>query len=197
MKSLETSDKNQELQKIWFYMRNNEQVGPFSYDEMIGLMQNQIVYDFDYCWAPQLTNWTRLADTQEFQKSTLKLYYDKQAEVFQKRQLPRIETSIPLFVTRDGQMWRGEIGSISEKGCSINSLDAYSKPGDEIQLHLAFYDSEIDSFNVKGKIISKQFTEIKNIKNQSFKYVVLFTEIPKFGTEQIKQWILNPLLLKK
>ena len=58
------SSEDKEVNKDWYYVSNqNEQMGPYTEAEMIGFIQNHVLYGNTYVWKSGLADWIRLKDS--------------------------------------------------------------------------------------------------------------------------------------
>ncbi len=56
--------KEAAMDKVWYYMKSDRQkFGPFSDDELVGLIRNGILEGKDFIWMPDLEGWLRIEDT--------------------------------------------------------------------------------------------------------------------------------------
>ena len=51
--------------KSWFYMKREEETknGPFSDEELVKLIKNDIIEENDRIWMTDLDNWIRIGDS--------------------------------------------------------------------------------------------------------------------------------------
>ena len=49
------------MEKVWYYMkRDKNKYGPYSDQELIALIQQEILLAEDYIWMPDLKSWIRI-----------------------------------------------------------------------------------------------------------------------------------------
>ena len=58
----ETNEEDVHSNKIWYYVSNNQSVGPFSVEEMEDLIENKTIYGNTYVWKSGLKDWIYLKE---------------------------------------------------------------------------------------------------------------------------------------
>ena len=48
------------MEHLWFYVKNNEKVGPIRQEEMISLMKQESLSSSSYVWTAGFKNWKKL-----------------------------------------------------------------------------------------------------------------------------------------
>lgn len=111
--ALENSTSNE-----WHVLKGETQYGPYTYEEMIRMMQNKLVFGFDYVWSPHMDSWSPLADLEEFSASRLARLAEKNQtqEVFSRRAHERVFCKLPVFVNDQQTLWEGTAENLSEGG---------------------------------------------------------------------------------
>lgn len=51
----------------WYILKGENKFGPFSYADVIKMLQNKVAFEFDFVWHSGLANWVRIADHDAFQ----------------------------------------------------------------------------------------------------------------------------------
>lgn len=59
----ETNEEDVHSNKIWYYVSNNQSVGPFSVEEMEELIENKTIYGNTYVWKSGLKDWIYLKNS--------------------------------------------------------------------------------------------------------------------------------------
>ena len=59
----ETKEEETHSNKIWYYVSNNQSVGPFSVEEMEDLIENKTIYGNTYVWKSGLKDWIYLKNS--------------------------------------------------------------------------------------------------------------------------------------
>lgn len=71
-KSEENKEEEVHPNKIWYYVSNNQSIGPFSVEEMEELIENKTIYGNTYVWKSGLKDWIYLKN------SDLAIYLQKE-----------------------------------------------------------------------------------------------------------------------
>ena len=175
----------------WFVLKGEEQFGPFTYGEVIKLMQNKLVFQFDYMWAVHLESWTSLSELPEFSADRLNRLVEssKDTTVFEKRRHNRVQLKQPVYVHNEAQMWKGSIESLSEGGALILMENPVLLPGDSIHIHFKISEHTDKSFNCDALILNKKMTDKRIQHDTSLHYAVQFTELTDNGNKELKKII--------
>jgi hypothetical protein len=173
----------------WHILKGDAQYGPYSYEDMIVMLQNKTLFDFDLAWAPHMEKWAHLADLPEFSADRLHRIVEKSkgSEVFQRRTATRAVCSIPAYAHNDQRMWNGTVENLSLGGALIRMENPILLPGDFVTIHLRKSPSIETAFNVTAEILTKRLTKQRIKHDTSIYYAVKFVDVQPFGTEQIKQ----------
>jgi two-component SAPR family response regulator len=52
------------MDKVWYYMKpDRSKYGPYSDDELISLIQNDILNGNDYIWMPDMKKWLKVGNS--------------------------------------------------------------------------------------------------------------------------------------
>lgn len=62
-KSEENKEEEVHPNKIWYYVSNNQSIGPFSVEEMEELIENKTIYGNTYVWKSGLKDWIYLKNS--------------------------------------------------------------------------------------------------------------------------------------
>lgn len=173
----------------WFVLKGEEQFGPFSYSEMIGLMQNKFLFQFDYVWAAHLESWTSMSELTEFSVDRLSRLAEKSTDVFQKRKHPRVSVKQPVYIHNETQMWKGTVESLSQGGALILMENPVLLPGDDVHIHFKISEYLESSFNCDAQVLNKRMTQKRIQHDTSLHYAVKFTELTDGGNKELKKII--------
>ncbi len=151
------SDKWNELE--WYLFKDNNQMGPYTYIEVVKMLQEKMIFDFDYVWASELDTWTKIYECPAFSAEQIK----KMAQsvdpsiksVFYRRQFLRAQYEVSLFVHNQKKLWKGKTFEISAGGCGFNIESNEVKPGDQIIMHFSHGDKTLPPFNALCLVVSK------------------------------------------
>jgi hypothetical protein len=50
----------------WYVLKGDNKFGPFSYREVLKMLQEKVAFEFDFAWHPGLSTWVRIADLDAF-----------------------------------------------------------------------------------------------------------------------------------
>jgi hypothetical protein len=174
----------------WFVLRADQQFGPYTYPQMINLLQQSQIFDFDFAWANPMDNWMRIAEIAEFHPQHLALVVkEDKGEVFYRRMHKRAKHQQPLYVINESDYFSANTISISEGGALIVCKSPFFLPGDKIKLH--FKNTSGDSFNVEAEVVSKKYTNEKIFVNSGLQYVVRFLQLHDLAKQTIRSWVNN------
>jgi hypothetical protein len=177
----------------WYVLKWDNKYGPFSYIEVVKMLQGKSVFEFDYIWRTGEENWKRIAEVEQFNSSAIK-------ELFKQKEDPAIKDSFfrrrherkhfngSIIVHDNDRVWKGDAIEISEGGAGIIMQNALIKPGEKIFLHVKPGDS-VPPFNAICEVVSKKFSKGVNSREDAVKYGVKFLKIHAAHLESIKTYI--------
>jgi hypothetical protein len=143
----------------WFILKGENQFGPFSYVDVIKMLQQKIVFPFDMIWNANLDSWKRLAEMSEFQQDSIRKLFaqsGKKNDVFVTRQYPRKPFTGRVVVHDNLTIWKGESFEISKGGVGIQMSNSLVAPGQQVIVHFRKTD-DWPTFNAVCEVVSKKF----------------------------------------
>lgn len=164
----------------WFILKGESQFGPFATSDLLRLMQEKTLFEFDFVWNSSMKDWQRLAEIPEFSKENIQALYkspENKGSFFQ-RQHERKVFSGKVVVHDHNQYWLAEGKEISEGGMGLFIKDALIVPGQILNFHVKA-DGDRPAFNVKGEIVSKQFVGGARLRSERIEYGVKFLKAEK------------------
>lgn len=173
----------------WHVLKAETQYGPYTYEEMIRLMQQNLIFSFDYAWAPHLETWTPLADLEEFSNDRLTILADVNSSVFNKRKHERILCKLPVYVNDQQTLWEGLVENLSECGALIIMKNPVLLPGNVVQIHFRSRSDQDLAFNCKAEILTKRLVKQRIQHDTGIHYAVKFMEISTTGEKQITSFM--------
>lgn len=184
--ALEISTSNE-----WHVLKGETQYGPYTYEEMIRMIQNKMVFGFDYIWSPHMEAWTPLADREEFSPDRLARLAEKnsQENVFNRREHERVFCQLPVLVNDQQTMWTGTVENLSEGGALILMKNPLLLPGDMIHIHFRTRHDQETAFNATAEILTKRLVKVRIQHDTGIHYAVKFMAKSPAGEQQIKTWI--------
>lgn len=176
----------------WHILKGETQYGPYTYEEMIGMSQNGLVFGFDYIWAPHMESWTAMADIPEFSKEKLALVAAQQASKgFNRREHERVACKLPVYVNDQQTMWEGYVENLSEGGALVMIKNPTLLPGNIINLHFRSMHENEKSFNCTAQIINKRLVKARIQHDTGIHYAVKFMSKSSEADGQIEIHIKN------
>jgi hypothetical protein len=175
----------------WHILKGETQYGPYTYEEMIRMMQSSLVFGFDYVWGPHMENWSPLADREEFSADRLARLAEKNQaqEVFQRREHERIYCKLPVYVNDQHTLWEGMVENLSEGGALILMKNPVLLPGHIVHVHFRARNDKDIAFNCTAQILTKRLVKSRIQHDTGIHYAVKFLDKPDVGNQQIDQWI--------
>jgi len=178
----------------WFVLKGESKFGPFSYPELIKMLQDKSIFEFDYVWHVGLKAWERIATIAEFSPDKVRNFRGSNEgpinEVFFRRRHARAHHGASILVHDNRAVYKGRSIEVSAGGAGIVIENAMLQPGESLYLHFKPGD-QTPPFNAACEIISKSFVNASD-KSAPVRYGVKFTKI-----ETQTQQILNEFALKK
>jgi PilZ domain/GYF domain 2 len=171
----------------WFVLKGENRFGPFVYSDMIRMLQEKVIFGFDFAWHGGLSGWKRLADIADFQESAIRtLAKDPKTRkaVFSQRKHQRHNHKGELIIHDQQNWWRGEASEISSGGVGVMMDNALLVPGQQVNLHFKPFE-KFPTFNALGEVVSKKYVETVNNGTATLRYGVRFVSISGTGKEQL------------
>lgn len=145
----------------WFIFKDNKQQGPFSYLEVIKLLQSKSLFDYDYVWTSSLSTWSKVFEIPAFSADQIKKLSKTQdpqiQSVFFRRQFPRIHFETSVIVHNSRKLWRAKTVEIGAGGCGITLTRTELEPGDKIIIHFPKQSNDqLPAFNALCSVVSKK-----------------------------------------
>lgn len=173
----------------WHVLKAETQYGPYTYQEMIRLLQQNLIYSFDYVWAPHIEAWTPMADLEEFSNDRLAILADKNNAAFNLRQHERILCKLPVYVNDQMTLWEGHVENLSERGALIIMKNPVLLPGNIIQIHFRSRSEKDLAFNCSAEILTKRLVKQRIQHNTGIHYAVKFVDTSAAGQAQINSFL--------
>ncbi len=178
----------------WFVLKGESKFGPFSYAELIKMLQDKSIFEFDYVWHVGLKAWERIATIAEFSPDKIRNFRGSSEgpinEVFFRRRHARAQHGASIIVHDNRAVYKGRSIEVSAGGAGIVIENAMLQPGEMLYLHFKPADTT-PPFNAACEIISKSYVNASD-KTAPVRYGVKFTKI-----ETQTQQILNDYATKK
>jgi hypothetical protein len=185
-----------ELKKVftteWFISKGETKFGPFNYFDVIKMLQEKVVFSFDFAWSAGQENWVRLAEiptfSQEFVSEVIKEKEVQKMDLFLKRKHKRIETEFECYAHNNTAAWKGQGVEMSTGGAGVVMNNSLIVPGDNIYLHVKRQDG-LPSFNALCEIVAKQFSSKVTRSDMPIKYGLKFVTINDQAQDNLKAFV--------
>jgi hypothetical protein len=176
----------------WYILRGDMKYGPYDYSVMIVMLQKGEVQDYNYVWAPHLSNWTLLGELPDFARDRLAgLIHnrDQMKHSFIIREFARKDVRVPVYGHNEHHFFDGESLSLSENGALILLNTPLLVPGQDVVLHFRNDENKDLSFNSVAQVVRKNFTKQRINVKSGLHYAVRFLQVSERGTQHIKKLI--------
>ncbi len=177
--------------KAWFILKSGNNYGPFSKLEIVQMLQEKTLFEFDYIWAQKLPAWKRVAEVEDFNPIHIKNLKNsgmtEVGEVFFRRRHARVSYGCSLIIHNNKTVFKGKAMEISAGGAGILIENPNFQPGQTIFLHFQPGDG-VPPFNAVCEIVSKQTLQETMGLAAPIRYGVKFTSITQSVKESIKDF---------
>ncbi len=179
----------------WFVLKNEDKLGPFSYTEMIQLLQESKLFPFDYVWTDGMDTWTPVADVEAYSPARLAkmMVSEEMQTAFAKRRFPRVDASLPVMVHNDDRFGSGLLQSLSVGGALVNVDLPTLLPQETVLVHCRGIEGMIEPFNFEFSISNKSWNRNRIQHKSKVSYAGSFVEISPLALAQIRLFIENKL----
>lgn len=188
-------DNNSLEETKWYVLKSSRKYGPFGYIEMIKMMQQKALFDFDYVWTQGLPSWTPVARLDAFSAERLAYLVENGDDAlrssFVERRGPRAPVSVGLIIHNDNLLWRGRSISVSENGALILMENPLINPGQVVNIHFKRKDLTDEPFNASAEVISKKISKELMHTRSCLKYAVKFLSLNEDGKGTLKAWVMS------
>lgn len=143
----------------WYILKGENKFGPFSYGDVVKMLQQKVVFPFDFIWHTAMEEWRRVADIADFKEENIRKLYGEEgskSNVFAERKFKRHKFGGRVIVHDNLSIWRGEGFEISKGGVGIQMSNSIVVPGQQVHVHFNGHDG-FPSFNALCEVVSKKF----------------------------------------
>lgn len=167
----------------WFLLKGEHRFGPFSYSDIVKMLQQKAVFPFDFTWHAGMQTWKRIAEIEDFQPERIRSLFvqttskkmDK-SEVFAARKFPRQKFNGRVLIHDNTKLWKGEGFEISQGGVGVTMSNALIAPGQQLVVHFKSHEG-IPSFNAVCEVVSKKFVTDGSPIQYGLKFLTLSQEV--------------------
>lgn len=178
-------------EKAWYILKEGNNYGPFSKLELVQMLQEKTMFEYDYVWHSKLNAWKRVAELEEYSPENIRAMKESGlseiAEVFFRRRHARASYGCSLIVHNNKTVFKGRSMEISSGGAGIMIDNPNLQPGQNLFLHFQPGDG-VPPFNAVCTVVSKQMVKDTKSALDSVKYGVKFTSISQSVRESIRQF---------
>lgn len=164
----------------WFILKGDDQSGPFTFHDLVKMLQDKTLFEFDYIWKPGQDSWKRVAEVTEFAPEQIKDLKSSRmnsiSNIFFRRRFKRREFGGTLIVHDNKKVWHGKSLEISEGGAGLIMFNAMVLPGQTLYLHFRPSGS-VPPFNALVEVVSKKYVKGVQDFNAPMSYGVRFIKI--------------------
>ncbi|MCB0363359.1 MAG: DUF4339 domain-containing protein [Bdellovibrionales bacterium] len=164
----------------WYILKGENKFGPFSYADIIRMLQQKVAYEFDFVWHAGLNTWQRIADLDAFKPEHISQIHQsalpEMTEVFFRRRHRRVRFGGTILIHDNKNVWRGTGVEISSGGAGVVMENASIVPGQILYLHFKPGDG-VPPFNATCEVVSKQYVEGVADQKTPIRYGLKFTSI--------------------
>lgn len=175
----------------WYVLKGENKFGPFAYTDMIRMLQQKVVFEFDFGWHAGMSTWKRVADIDAF--SSHKIDQLRQTlmpeieEVFFRRRHRRVSFGGTVLVHDNKTVWKGEGVEISAGGAGVVMENAMIVPGQSLYLHFKPCDG-VPPFNAICEVVSKKYEDGVKERNAPIRYGLKFTSISENAQKFLQEY---------
>lgn len=168
----------------WYVLKGENRFGPFSYIEVVRMLQEKSLFEFDFVWYDGLQSWTRVAEMAEFNPDQIRNLHQEDlaggSEVFFRRRHARVKFGGAILVHDNKSLWKGRTIEIGEGGAGVILAHSLLVPGQKIHLHFK-PGQGAPAFNAHCEVVSKQFTKEAQRPGALVRYGLKFLEVQTPG----------------
>lgn len=168
-----TKSKNEQA---WYILRGEEQSGPFTTLEMVKMLQEKKLFEYDFVWSTHQNQWLRLSSCEDFKPERIRTMFEsdktgKSVDVFLRRRHPRANCETSVIVHNNKYVWKGSGIEISQGGAGVIIETEALEVGQSLFLHFK-PSPQIPAFNAVSLVVSRS-----KMSDQLLKYGLRFTSI--------------------
>jgi hypothetical protein len=162
----------------WFVRKGENRFGPFSYVDVLRMLQQKIVFPFDFIWHAGMEDWRRVVQLTEFSESTIRslLQEDGMEGVFVKRQFKRHEFNARVIIHDNFKLWTGQGFEISQGGVGVRLSNALIVPGQQVSAHFSDKDNW-PAFNAFCEVVSHKIGTPETSSEYGLRFVSMSQDV--------------------
>ena len=171
----------------WYILRDENKYGPFLYLELIKMLQEKKLFEFDYVWNRQkMDSWKRISEVDDFGPEKIRQVKDNGGpdikDVFYRRRHGRAKYGASILLHNNKEVWQGHSMEVSAGGAGLVIEANDIQVGQSLFLHFKAGDG-VPPFNAVCTIVSKHPG-----KGKSVRYGIKFTSISQSIQQALKKF---------
>ncbi len=179
-KAVEEKPSDDLTDQEWYTLKGENRYGPFAFADLIRMLQEKSLFEYEYVWRSGMPTWQRVAEVEEFKADKIRDLKNSGergvSELFFRRRHKRAKLDGSIIIHNNKQVWKGQSIEISAGGAGLVIENSMIVPGQTLFLH--FKPGEgVPPFNAVCEVVSKRFLKGIKHKEQSIHYGVKFTNI--------------------
>ncbi len=174
----------------WFVLKGENKFGPFTLLDVVKMLQDKSVFEFDYVWHAGLKAWKRVAEVEDFRPEAIRSLKEARlpdlTEIFFRRRHARVGHGASILVHDNKSVWKGRSVEISSGGAGVVVENAFLQPGQAIHLHFKPGDG-MPAFNATCEVVSKKFVQVAG-QSSPVRYGVKFVHLNQQAQKDLKDY---------
>ncbi len=144
--------------RSWYILKQNNNYGPFSKNEMVQMLQSKTLFEYDFVWKNDQDSWKRLSEIPEFSPTQIKELYaawrpEHDGELFFRRRHARANYASAIVIHDRKKVYKAQSLEISAGGAGISVSNVSFTMDQELYLHFRPSD-QVPGFNAVCKVVS-------------------------------------------
>jgi hypothetical protein len=164
----------------WYVLKGENKFGPFSYTDVVKMLQQKVVFPFDFIWHGGLDGWKRVAEIADFTEENIRKLYAKgtakKKDVFLERKHKRKKFEGRVIIHDNLTLWRGSGFEISKGGVGVTMNNSLVVPGQQVFVHFTGGE-EFPAFNAVCEVVSKKFVNDDTPIQYGLRFLSLSQEV--------------------
>lgn len=170
----------------WYMLRDDNKYGPFSYLDMIKMLQDKKLFEYDFVWHAAMDSWKRVSEVSDFHPDKIRdlknSSEDKKDDVFFRRRHARADYGASILVHNSKDVWTGKSIEVSPGGAGVVLDTDTIDVGMSIFLHFKAGDG-VPPFNATCTVMSKA-----KLSDTQYRYGVKFASVSQSIQKAIKNY---------
>ena len=164
----------------WYVLKDDNKYGPYTYKDMLNMLDEKFIYRYDFAWHSTLSNWRRIAELDAFGAETVNklkdTYMPELTKTYFKRRHKRVNYGHSIMIHDNDKIWKGNSVQIGEGGVGVVMDKAHISPGQTLYLHFKPGDG-VPPFNATCEVVSKDPQQNLETKKLEVLYGMKFIHI--------------------